>query len=498
MKTNLIFCLVLSLAALVILVSPTSQAGLLLWDFEDVEQLSEWKAANGTWEIEDGVLKETSATEVAAHILVGDVTWDNYTVEAKVRLDKGNWAGLLFRAHNVHEYYVFYMNVPDNKTELWVHQKPAFDSRRTGNPQNFPAVKPVVIKNGEWIHMKVKVEKDKFTLFLNGKEQGTGSSGIKYNKGKIGVWCWETQASFDDFKVYGPEIRGTVVEPQNDKTITQKQRLEVKINMSTSELIHDFISNLIFNPQILKATSVDSGPFLTHNGADPTTCSTPVIDNAKGQITRITCRRNTEDGVTGTGILATINFEAIDVGGSTLIIENASFSNPKGEAIEFITRDGKVTVYGPHGKIMGKVTDSQDQPVYGVEMVVFLDDQPVGINGETDWSGNYLIDNIVQAGRVTVKAIKSGEIPIKPVEVDVRIGQATENVDFTVFEPTPLHSVVDAEGFIRNWLLLGPIPWENDTTRLMSDQLNPKTQAEDDCLEVAYHAIIQLLNQQHT
>ena len=100
------------------------------------------------------------------HAIVGDANWDNYTVEAKVRLDKGNWAGLLFRAHNVHEYYVFYMNVPDNKTELWVHQKPAFDSRRTGNPQNFPAVKPVVIKNGEWIHMKVKVEKDKFTLFL--------------------------------------------------------------------------------------------------------------------------------------------------------------------------------------------------------------------------------------------------------------------------------------------------------------------------------------------
>jgi len=44
---------------------------------------------------------------------------------------------------------------------------------------------------------------------------------------------------------------------------------------------------------------------------------------------------------------------------------------------------------------------------------------------------------------------------------------------------------------------LGPIPWENDTTRLMSDQLNPKTQAEDDCLEVAHHST-QLLNPMKT
>ena len=277
-----------------------------------------------------------------------------------------------------------------------------------------------------------------------------------------------------DFETFG----GNVVRPQNDKTVTQNQKLEVKINMSIFDLLHDFTSNLIFNPQILKAISVDYGPFLTHDGADPATCSTPVIDNVKGQITGITCRRNTEDGVTGTGILATINFEAISVGESTLIIEKASFSNPKGEAIEFTARDGEVTVYGPHGKITGKVTDSLGNPVSDVEVKVFLNGQPVGINGETGGSGNYRIDNITQAGRVTVKAIKAGEIPIKPVEVDVRIGEATENVDFMLIQPTSLHSVTDDRGFIRNWLLLGLIDWSEETTRLMSDQLSPKAKPD--------------------
>ena len=379
----------------------------------------------------------------------------------------------------------------DDHAQIWINGEKWFnDSTWTGHPVEVDFDIEVDLKAGGNV-----------LLYRCGESGGHDYANLHFDDktmDKVKIYpdkAKSKEAFFDEITL---AFGQSVVKPQNDNPITQKQRLEVKINMSTSELIHDFTSNLIFNPQILKATSVDYGSFLTHDGADPTTCSTPIIDNAKGQVTGIACRRNTEDGVTGRGVLATINFEAIGVGESALIIEKASFSNPKGEAIEFTTRDGKVTVYGPHAKVTGKVTDSQDQPVYGVEMVAFLDDQPVGINGETDWSGNYLIDNITQAGRVTVMAAKPGVMPINPVEVDVRIGQATENVDFTVFEPTPLHSVVDAEGFIRNWLLLGPIPWENDTTRLMSDQSNPKTQAEDDCLEVAHHAIIQLLNQQHT
>ena len=29
------------------------------------------------------------------HTVVGEVGWEDYTVEAKVRMDEGNWAGLL-------------------------------------------------------------------------------------------------------------------------------------------------------------------------------------------------------------------------------------------------------------------------------------------------------------------------------------------------------------------------------------------------------------------
>ena len=86
-----------------------------------------------------------------------------------------------------------------------------------------------------------------------------------------------------------------------------------------------------------------------------------------------------------------------------------------------------------------------------------------------------MIDNLTSAGQVTVKATKPGLMPIQPIEADIQIGETTEGVDLLVLEPTPLRSVVDEEGFIRNWLILGAILWENDTTRLMANQLNPKT-----------------------
>ena len=171
MKTNLILCLVLSLVALVALVSPMSQAGLLLWDFEDVEQLSEWKAANGTWEIDDGVLKETSATEVAAHILVGDATWEDYTVEVDIRIDSNRWAGLVFRAISEYEYYVIYPEPTPGVSAFFQHHGDVWDRRARPAPNKTAIKIKDDIEVGEWYHLKIVVEGDDLTWFINDELQ---------------------------------------------------------------------------------------------------------------------------------------------------------------------------------------------------------------------------------------------------------------------------------------------------------------------------------------
>ena len=198
------------------LVSQSAWAGTQLWDFE--KDAKDWKVANGDWKVEGGFYQETSGAVPAMHSLIGEDNWDDYVVEAKIRLDQGNWAGLVFRAQSEFEYYIYYMNVPDNKSELWKHTKPAFDSR--ANISQIPAVGKVKIKNNEWIDFKVVTEGDKFQLWINGELQHEDKDG-QYKTGKIGVWGWQTKASFDDVKVTGKNIKNTLaVEPRNKLAIT--------------------------------------------------------------------------------------------------------------------------------------------------------------------------------------------------------------------------------------------------------------------------------------
>jgi len=82
------------------------------------------------------------------------------------------------------------------------------------------------------------------------------------------------------------------------------------------------------------------------------------------------------------------------------------FFDPNDQPIESATGRSQITVYGPHAKITGRIIDAQGQAVPGVEAVAFLDDQPIGINGQTGSNGSYLIDNLTPAGRVTIKATR--------------------------------------------------------------------------------------------
>jgi len=190
--------------------TPHAFAGEQMWTFD--KDASDWKAANGTWAVQDGAYKVTKGAP-AMHSLVGDTSWTDYTLEAKVRFDEGNWAGLVVRAQSDMEYYVYYLNVPDNKSELWRHKAGAFDAR-DAITSNIPA-KNVAIKGGEWLNVKVVVEGTTFKFWINNELQGEQTDNV-YPAGQIGVWAWDTSASFDDVKVSGAGIPGSVtpVQPQ--------------------------------------------------------------------------------------------------------------------------------------------------------------------------------------------------------------------------------------------------------------------------------------------
>ena len=203
-----------------IALSLPTYAGTQLWDFE--EKHDDWKVANGNWEIAKGVYHVDKGGQ-AEHSLVGEEDWDDYTIEAKVRLDNGNWAGIAFRAQSEMEYYVYYFNVPNNISELWRHKDGAWNAR--DNISQPPAVGGVKITNDEWLDVKIVVEGDTFELYLNGEFQSEDQDGA-YKTGQVGVWAWETEASFDDFTVYGDNIEDTLAVDPNRKLATTWGRLK--------------------------------------------------------------------------------------------------------------------------------------------------------------------------------------------------------------------------------------------------------------------------------
>ena len=203
----------------IVLTLPT-YAGTQLWDFE--EKHKDWKVANGNWEIAKGVYHVDKGGQ-AEHSLVGEEDWDDYTIEAKVRLDEGNWAGIAFRAQSEMEYYVYYFNVPSNISELWRHKDGAWNAR--DNISQPPAVGGVKIANDEWLDVKIVVDGNTFELYLNGEFQSEDKDDA-YKTGQVGVWAWETEASFDDFTVYGDNIEDTLAVEPNNKLATTWGRLK--------------------------------------------------------------------------------------------------------------------------------------------------------------------------------------------------------------------------------------------------------------------------------
>ena len=228
--------IILVLTLFVVLFSQPALAGEQLWDFKNHGQIDDWEIINGTWEIDDGVLKETSGAESGMHAFVGDVAWENYTVEAKIRVDNGKYSGLAFRGQDDYEYYVFYVELNPDPGDLAffkhipsdpVPGDPGARERPEPNKTDIGGRNDLV--PGEWYHMKIVVEENNFVVFINDEEvvpESTDNLGNEYIAGKVGAWTWQTQASFDDFKVYGPDIQGAAVDSQ-DKLATAWGKLKL-------------------------------------------------------------------------------------------------------------------------------------------------------------------------------------------------------------------------------------------------------------------------------
>ena len=208
---NLIFLFFISIGFCLIAVTNADE---MTWTFDD--NADDWIPANGDWEIQDGVYKQTLRWGKAQKALAGTVELTDHTIEAKVRVESGHWAGIVFRAQNEFEYYVYLICPKENKSELWRHRRStAFKDGFEGRDEIEHDIEPVglTLTKNEWFALSATVVGSRIALAINGIEQAVFVDDT-YPRGKVGVWTWDTQASFDDVSVNGITTTSlTAVEP---------------------------------------------------------------------------------------------------------------------------------------------------------------------------------------------------------------------------------------------------------------------------------------------
>lgn len=185
-----------------------------LWTFDDTA--ADWVASNGTWEVQEGVYKQTTRWGKAMHALVDSEPWTDHGLSAKVRVEEGHWAGIVFRAQNEFEYYVYLLCPKENKSELWRHRRStAFKDGFEGRDEIDHDITPLglTLTKQEWFTLSVQVEGERIAVAINGIEQGVFRDST-YPAGTVGLWTWDTQASFDDVSVTDELAPVTPVEPR--------------------------------------------------------------------------------------------------------------------------------------------------------------------------------------------------------------------------------------------------------------------------------------------
>lgn len=192
-----------------------------VWTFDD--DASGWVPANGSWAVEEGIYKQTMRWGEAQKALVDGSEWTDHTLEAKVRVEAGHWGGIVFRAQNEFEYYVYLICPKENKSELWRHKRStAFKDGFEARDEIEHDIEPVglTITRNEWFTLRVTVEGSRIAVALNGIEQGIFFDDA-YPSGKVGVWTWDTQASFDDVSVKSDTTATlTAIEPQGKLAVS--------------------------------------------------------------------------------------------------------------------------------------------------------------------------------------------------------------------------------------------------------------------------------------
>ncbi|MDQ1318010.1 MAG: type sorting protein, partial [Candidatus Poribacteria bacterium] len=137
------------------------------------------------------------------------------------------------------------------------------------------------------------------------------------------------------------------IKPAN-KSVIKGNIVVVDLVAKDVSSLGSFSFDVNFDPTILNAINVSQVSFANWRPRPKEIGESDiwlpiVIDNNKGKVT-ISASKTRDVGVTGTGVLATITFETIGIGESSIDFQNVSLENILGETIAFALLDAKLAV----------------------------------------------------------------------------------------------------------------------------------------------------------
>ena len=164
-------------------------------DFQDGNATG-WTKSSGTWAVvTDGSLVfRQSGTSADSNARAGSPTWDNYSVQARVKPTAFNgadrYAGLMARVVNSNHYYFLALQ---NGNRLLL-------GKRAGSSPITIATKSFTFTTGTFYTLRIDVQGSSLSGYVNGTLQLTGTDS-EFTAGIIGGATYFSSASFDDFLV---------------------------------------------------------------------------------------------------------------------------------------------------------------------------------------------------------------------------------------------------------------------------------------------------------
>jgi hypothetical protein len=107
----------------------------------------------------------------------------------------------------------------------------------------------------------------------------------------------------------------------------------VPVSITGASMVSGATLTITFNPSALRVRAIQEGSFMRSGGVNAT--FTQQVDAASGRIDIAIVRAGDATGVSGTGLLAAILFDAVGGGGANLTVTGAG-TGPRGTPVSLV------------------------------------------------------------------------------------------------------------------------------------------------------------------